>query len=58
MIPIRFQIVGLIAGAIAGIIWPLSAQAVDHNNLDAGRPLSFEDAESIAILVSGGGMND
>ncbi len=25
------------------------ARAVDHNNLDAGRPLSFDDAESIAF---------
>jgi len=26
-----------------------SAQAVDHNNIDANRPLSFDDAESIAF---------
>lgn len=33
------------------------ARAVDHNNLDAGRPLSFDDAESIAFreqAVEGG----
>lgn len=26
-----------------------SAQAVDHNNIDANRPLSFDDAESISL---------
>ena len=26
-----------------------AARAVDHNNIDAGRPLSFDDAESIAF---------
>jgi hypothetical protein len=28
---------------------PQGALAVDHNNLDAGRPLSFDDAESLAL---------
>ena len=37
------------------------AMAVDHNNLDAGRPLSFDDAESIAYreqaIEFGAGLN-
>jgi len=28
---------------------PISARAVDHNNVDANRPLSFDDAESIGL---------
>lgn len=28
---------------------PLSAQAIDHDNIDSGRPLSFDDAEAIAF---------
>lgn len=36
------------------------ARAVDHNNLDAGRPLDFDDAESIALgekaIEFGGGL--
>lgn len=30
-----------------GVVFP--ASAVDHNNIDAGHPLSFDDAESIAF---------
>ena len=30
-------------------LWFKSAVAVDHNNLDAGRPLEFDDASSIAF---------
>ena len=34
-------------GALVSL-WLNVAQAVDHNNLDAGRPLDFDDADSIA----------
>lgn len=38
----RFLVTGL-------SLWALPALAVDHNNIDAGRPLDFDDAESIAF---------
>jgi hypothetical protein len=35
---------------VSASLWFIpSAYAVDHNNLDAGRPLDFDDAESIAL---------
>jgi hypothetical protein len=39
----RLLLIGLCLGALASPAW-----AVDHNNIDAGRPLSFDDAESLA----------
>lgn len=33
-------------GVLMGAVWP--ARAVDHDNVDAGRPLDFDDAETIA----------
>jgi hypothetical protein len=49
-------------GAIASSVTIVNpASAVDHNNLDAGRPLSFDDAESIAYreqsIEFGAGLN-
>lgn len=49
-------------GAIASTITAVNpALAVDHNNLDAGRPLSFDDAESLAYreqsIELGAGLN-
>ncbi|MGL5083310.1 MAG: transporter [Microcoleaceae cyanobacterium] len=43
-----FWVWGAVVGGIASVVLILPAKAVDHNNLDAGRPLSFDDAESIA----------
>jgi Putative MetA-pathway of phenol degradation len=34
--------------ALAALLVPSAAYAVDHNNIDGGRPLSFDDAESVA----------
>lgn len=30
------------------LLWPVTAHAIDHNNIDEGRALRFEDASSIA----------
>jgi hypothetical protein len=53
-------LLGPMAALLAAAVGPLPpAAAVDHNNVDAGRPLSFEDAESIAYrerAVEGGIM--
>lgn len=35
-----------VLGSVLAAAWP--ARAVDHNNLDAGRPLTFDDADSTA----------
>jgi hypothetical protein len=35
--------------AVAALLAPSAAHAVDHNNVDEGRPLSFDDAESVAF---------
>ena len=40
----RCLLIGLLTLSVAG-----PAFAVDHNNLDAGRPLSFDDAEPLAL---------
>jgi hypothetical protein len=45
---ISFWLGNSVAGGFLLIAIALPAVAVDHNNLDAGRPLSFDDAESIA----------
>jgi hypothetical protein len=37
-----------IAAIAAAVSAPSAALAVDHNNVDAHRPLSFDDAESLA----------
>lgn len=39
----------LLLTVLAALCLAAPAQAVDHNNIDAGRPLSFDDAESIAF---------
>lgn len=39
--------IALLSAALSGS-FSLPAGAVDHNNLDAGRPLDFDDADSIA----------
>jgi hypothetical protein len=44
----KHAIAALSAGAFV-IFAASSAQAVDHNNIDANRPLSFDDAESIGL---------
>lgn len=37
------------ASLLSGLLWGVvPAIAVDHNNIDAGRPLSFDDAEAVA----------
>jgi outer membrane putative beta-barrel porin/alpha-amylase len=50
----------LLVGSLAGGLLAVPAYAVDHNNIDAGRPLSFDDADSIAFreqaLESGFGL--
>ena len=38
-----------LALSLAGLLVTVPAFAVDHNNVDAHRPLSFDDAESIAF---------
>jgi hypothetical protein len=38
-----------LAGAAAALLTPGAALAVDHNNVDAHRPLFFDDAESLAF---------
>ena len=43
---LRAKILGMVTLGWLGLALPV--QAVDHNNLDAGRPLSFDDADSIA----------
>jgi len=40
-------VVALCAGTLAGAIVP--ARAVDHDNIDANRPLDFDDAETISF---------
>jgi len=35
--------------AVVTALWAVPARAVDHNNLDAGRPLGFDDADSLAF---------
>ncbi|NJL83716.1 MAG: transporter [Chloroflexaceae bacterium] len=37
----------LTGSTVLGMLIPSAVYGVDHNNLDAGRPLSFDDAESI-----------
>lgn len=39
----------LIAALITAMVFTASATAVDHNNVDSGRPLRFDDAESLAF---------
>lgn len=48
MSQICFRVWGISLGILASIYIPSPASAVDHNNLDDGRPLSFDDAESVA----------
>lgn len=51
----------LLSAFASSVLAVNSAIAVDHNNLDAGRPLSFDDAESIAYrehsIEIGAGLN-
>lgn len=44
----KHALTALSAGAFV-VFAASSAQAVDHNNIDANRPLSFDDAESIGL---------
>src|SRR5437762_568643 len=50
-----------IALSAAALLLAVPARAVDHNNLDGGRPLRFDDAEPIAFreqsLELGLGLN-
>lgn len=39
----------LLLAALAALLVAAPAHAVDHNNIDENRPLSFDDAESIAL---------
>lgn len=39
----------LVPALLAVLMAPAPARAVDHNNIDAHRPLSFDDAEAIAF---------
>ena len=46
----RFQLKPLGAAlALGALFFALPARAVDHDNVDAGRPLDFDDAETIAF---------
>jgi hypothetical protein len=42
------RVLGAVLCAVALTTVVETARAVDHNNVDAGRPLSFDDAESVA----------
>lgn len=39
----------IVAGILGFLLAAPSAHAIDHDNIDSGRPLSFDDAESIAF---------
>jgi Putative MetA-pathway of phenol degradation len=39
----------LLLTALAALLTPPAAHAVDHNNVDEGRPLSFDDADTVAF---------
>jgi hypothetical protein len=41
-------LIGLLTAAVL-FAAPVGARASDHNNVDAGRPLSFDDAETVAF---------